>query len=352
MNAFASRIIEWQQGHGRHTLPWQTGRDPYRIWLSEIMLQQTQVATVIPYFNRFVARFPTLPLLAAATEDEVLALWSGLGYYSRARNLHAAARRLATEYAGGFPASPDTLVQLPGIGRSTAAAIAALAFGQRHAILDGNVKRVLARHAGVSGWPGDKKVEAALWHLAESRLPARSIEAYTQGMMDLGASVCTRSRPVCARCPVNADCVAHAGSRTAELPAPRPKKALPDRHIQMLLMVDRGALLLEKRPSPGVWGGLWSLPELEVDADPVAHCLGRFGVASELQRRLGSFVHCFTHFRLHIQPTLIRPASRPELPGHTWLALDRAHDGALPAPVRRLVASLLESGTQHARARS
>lgn len=347
MNAFASRIIQWQQRHGRHTLPWQSGRDPYLIWLSEIMLQQTQVATVIPYFNRFVARFPTLPRLAAATEDEVLALWSGLGYYSRARNLHAAARRLATDYAGQFPASPDLLMQLPGIGRSTAAAIAALAFGQRHAILDGNVKRVLARHGGVAGWPGDKQVEAALWRMAESRLPASSIEAYTQGMMDLGASICSRSRPACPNCPVNSDCIAHTQLRTAELPAPRPRKTLPEKQIQMLLLVDRGALLLEKRPGHGIWGGLWSLPELEAGADPVAHCLQHFGVAATIQRRLASCVHCFTHFKLHIQPTVIQPVSRPELPGHTWLALETVNTAALPAPVRRLIASLVESEHQN-----
>lgn len=347
MNAFASRIIQWQQRHGRHTLPWQLGRDPYLIWLSEIMLQQTQVATVIPYFNRFVARFPALPLLAAATEDEVLALWSGLGYYSRARNLHAAARRLATEYAGRFPASPEMLMQLPGIGRSTAAAIAALAFGQRHAILDGNVKRVLARHGGVSGWPGDKQVEAALWRMAESRLPASSIEAYTQGMMDLGASVCSRSRPACANCPVSSDCIAHSQLRTAELPAPRPKKTLPEKQIQMLLLVDQGAVLLEKRPGHGIWGGLWSLPELEVGADPVALCLGRFGVAAKIQRRLASCVHCFTHFKLLIQPTVIQPVSRPELPGHIWLALETVNSAALPAPVRRLIASLVNPEQQN-----
>lgn len=346
VNAFASRIIQWQKRHGRHTLPWQLKRDPYLIWLSEIMLQQTQVATVIPYFNRFVARFPTLSLLAAAPEDEVLALWSGLGYYSRARNLHATARRLATEYAGRFPTSPETLVTLPGIGRSTAAAIAALAFGQRHAILDGNVKRVLARHGGVAGWPGDKQVEAALWCVAESRLPPTSIEAYTQGMMDLGAAVCTRSRPACSNCPVNADCIAHSELRTAELPAPRPKKTLPEKQIQMLLMIDQGALLLEKRPAQGIWGGLWSLPELEVGADPVAHCLGRFGVAAEVQCTLASFVHCFTHFRLHIQPTVIQPASRPELSGHAWLALDTVHTAALPAPVRKLLATLDTQDTQ------
>ncbi|MBT9569472.1 MAG: A/G-specific adenine glycosylase [Thiobacillus sp.] len=348
MNAFSSRIIQWQKRHGRHTLPWQGGRDPYLIWLSEIMLQQTRVATVIPYFDRFVRRFPTLPLLAAATEDEVLALWSGLGYYSRARNLHAAARALATEYAGQFPVSPEQLTKLPGIGRSTAAAIAALAFGRRHAILDGNVKRVLARHGGVSGWPGDKQVEVTLWRMAESRLPTHSIEAYTQGLMDLGSAICTRSRPLCPRCPVNSDCVAYSEQRTAELPTPRPKKTLPEKQIQMLLMVNQGALLLEKRPSHGIWGGLWSLPELEMGVDPVTHCLGRFGVASAIERRLTTVVHCFTHFRLHIQPTVVQPASRPEVSGHCWLALETVSRAALPAPVRKLIASLGDPERQDA----
>ena len=340
MNAFATRIIEWQQRHGRHTLPWQTGRDPYRIWLSEIMLQQTQVATVIPYFNRFIARFPSLPQLAAASEDEVLALWSGLGYYSRARNLHAAARRLVADFDGRFPASPDALAALPGIGRSTAAAIAALAFGRRHAILDGNVKRVLARHAGIDGWPGDKQVEAALWRTAESRLPDDAIEAYTQGMMDLGAGVCTRTRPACASCPVHVDCIAHLGACTAELPAPRPKKKLPERRIQMLLLIDAGALLLEKRPARGIWGGLWSLPEIDDDADPVRHCRERFGVEARSQRRLDTIGHGFTHFRLHIRPIVVEPAMRPEPPDHRWMPLDAVTHAALPAPVRRLVTTL------------
>lgn len=340
MNAFATRIIDWQQNHGRHDLPWQDGRDHYRVWLSEIMLQQTQVATVIPYFNRFVARFPSLRDLADASEDEVLALWSGLGYYSRARNLHAAARTLIGDYHGRFPASPETLAMLPGIGRSTAAAIAALAFGQRHAILDGNVKRVLARHAGVEGWPGDAKIEKALWRVAESRLPADAIEAYTQGMMDLGAGVCTRTRPACAACPVSHDCVAHLEGRTAGLPAPRPKKTLPERTIQMLLLIDAGALLLEKRPARGIWGGLWSLPEIDAHADPARHCRERFGVETRGQRRLDAIAHGFTHFRLHIRPIVVEPVARPEPPGHQWLPLGAAADAALPAPVRRLVQML------------
>jgi len=339
--SFASRIIHWQLHHGRHTLPWQGTRDPYRIWLSEIMLQQTQVATVIPYFERFVARFPDLPALAAAQEDDVLALWSGLGYYSRARNLHAAARAVVTRHGGIFPARPDAIAQLPGVGRSTAAAIAALAFSQRCAILDGNVKRVLARHGGIAGWPGDKTVESALWTRAESLLPDTAIETYTQGMMDLGALVCTRSQPNCAVCPVNADCVAHAQGRVQELPAPRPKKALPEKQVQMLLLLDRGELMLEKRPSQGIWGGLWSLPELAPDVDAASHCRERFGFTALAQQALPQFTHSFTHFKLHIQPVRLQLAPRHDTPpGQIWLPLADALDAALPAPVRTLVRQL------------
>jgi A/G-specific adenine glycosylase len=341
VKSFASRIVRWQQRHGRHALPWQGTRDPYRIWLSEIMLQQTQVATVTPYFERFVARFPDLASLAAAHEDEVLALWSGLGYYSRARNLHAAARAILARHGGDFPAGADAIAQLPGIGRSTAAAIAALAFGQRAAILDGNVKRVLARHGGIAGWPGDKKVETALWQLAESHLPRTAIEAYTQGMMDLGALVCTRSQPACSACPVNTDCMASTQHLTAELPTPRPRKTLPERQVQMLLLLDRGELMLEKRPARGVWGGMWSLPELAPEADPSSHCRDRFGYVALTQQVLPQLTHSFTHFKLHIRPVQLQLAPRCDTPpGQIWLPLADALDAALPAPIRTLVRQL------------
>jgi len=350
VKSFASRIIHWQQRHGRHALPWQASRDPYRIWLSEIMLQQTQVATVIPYFERFVARFPDLPTLAAAHEDEVLALWSGLGYYSRARNLHAAARILADKHDGQFPAAAEAIAQLPGVGRSTAAAVAALAFGQRCAILDGNVKRVLARHGGITGWPGGKNVEAALWQLAESQLPPPAVKGtdtiapYTQGMMDLGALVCTRSTPACTACPVNADCIAHTQGRTTELPTPRPKKSLPERQIQMLLLLDRGELLLEKRPARGIWGGMWSLPELPVGDDPARHCRERFGFTAQNQQTLPQLSHSFTHFKLHIQPVQLQLACRHAAsPGQIWLHPVDALGAALPAPIRKLVTQLADT---------
>lgn len=363
VNAFAARIVEWQRLHGRHALPWQhvavadsakreprpapRGQDrdvPYRIWLSEIMLQQTQVATVIPYFERFVARFPDVATLAAADEDAVLALWSGLGYYSRARNLHAAARAIQGQHAGRFPATAQSLATLPGVGRSTAAAIAVLAFGQRNAILDGNVRRVLARHGGIAGWPGDKKVEAVLWQSAESRLPDTAIEAYTQGMMDLGALVCTRSRPACAQCPVNADCVAHSQGRTAELPTPRPKKTLPEKQVQMLLLLDRGELMLEKRPARGIWGGLWSLPELPHDADPVRHCQEQLDFTVTARHTLPPLRHSFTHFKLHIQPVQLHIAPREATaPGQIWLLPADALNAALPSPIRKLVEHLQAS---------
>ncbi len=305
------------------------------------MLQQTQVATVIPYFERFVARFPDIRALAGADEDDVLALWSGLGYYSRARNLHAAARAIVDLHRGEFPTSPDTIETLPGVGRSTAAAVAALAFGQRCAILDGNVRRVLARHGGVSGWTGDRKVEADLWQRAQTHLPDTNIETYTQGIMDLGALICTRNQPSCTNCPVRADCVARIEHRTGILPSPRPRRVLPERQVQMLLLLDRGELMLEKRPASGIWGGLWSLPELPPGIDPAGHCRAHFGLTVREQVPLEDFSHSFTHFRLLIQPVKIHLVPRRGSPsGRIWLHPADALDAALPAPVRKLVAQL------------
>ncbi len=343
MKTFADRIIDWQRRHGRHDLPWQSPRDPYRVWLSEIMLQQTQVATVIPYFQRFVASFPDVRALAAATEDEVLRLWSGLGYYSRARNLHAAAKRVATVYGGRFPDSARELEDLPGVGRSTAAAIAALAFGRRAAILDGNVKRVLARHAAIEGWPGEASTAALLWQIAESRLPARGIEAYTQGLMDLGAMVCGRGAPRCEICPVGVDCLARARGLVTRLPTARPRKAVPEKQVQMLLLLDRGELMLEKRPPDGIWGGLWSLPELPPEVDATTACFARYGHAVAQRRNLAVLRHSFTHFRLVIHPVCLELSPRTpcaEEPGHLWLAPAEALDAALPTPVRKLVRQL------------
>ncbi len=338
---FAPRLVSWQQQHGRHDLPWQGTRDPYRIWLSEIMLQQTRVETVIPYYTRFLARFPDLAALAAADVDSVMARWAGLGYYSRARNLHAAAGRIAVEHGGCFPRRFEAILELPGIGRSTAAAIAAFAFGRRGAILDGNVKRVLARVFGIDGWPGEKAVESRMWDLAEALLPESDIRAYTQGLMDLGATLCGRARPRCEICPFGDDCIANRQGRQGELPGARPRKTLPEKTTAMLILLHGGEILLEKRPAPGIWGGLWSLPECPADADP-ARAAASLGYRAEEARGRPAHVHTFTHFRLHIQPWLL-PVQRPFTagePGRLWLALDDLDGAALPAPVRRILEAM------------
>lgn len=328
---FAEKLIAWQQRHGRRGLPWQGTRDPYRIWLSEVMLQQTQVSAVIPYYERFLARFPTVEALAAASEDEVLRLWSGLGYYARGRNLHAAARQIAAQ---GFPETASQIGALPGVGRSTAAAIAAFAFGERAAILDGNVKRVLARCFGLA-------TEKALWQQAECLLPSGDIETYTQSLMDLGATVCVRSNPRCDACPVADQCVARKTGRTAELPAPRARKPLPQKAVTWLVLRQGGEVLLEKRPAPGIWGGLWSFPE--ADEKDVGICLQRLGCEMASAKPLAPLEHGFTHFRLQIRPLLCdvtRKNLRVNEPGRLWLTLPAAVAAAIPAPVRTLLGRL------------
>lgn len=340
MSEFARRLVRWQSRHGRHDLPWQRTRDAYRIWLSEIMLQQTQVATVIPYYQRFLARFPDVASLAAATLDDVLASWSGLGYYTRARNLHAAAQAVVTRHGRKFPRGREALASLPGVGRSTAAAVAVFAFGRREAILDGNVKRVLSRQFAVRGYPGEARVEARLWALAESQLPARNVARYTQALMDLGAAVCVRTRPACADCPVSGSCKARAQGRAAAYPSPRPRKPLPVRETAMLLLLRHGELLLEKRPPTGVWGGLWCLPEMPVEANPRDYCAGRFGLRLASSRRLPPLRHGFTHFTLNIAPVVCRVDSDPRRlaePGRIWLAREDAASAAVPAVVRKLL---------------
>jgi|KBSSwiStaDraftv2_1062776.scaffolds.fasta_scaffold53817_2 A/G-specific adenine glycosylase len=337
--SFAARVIRWQSRHGRHDLPWQGSRDPYRVWISEIMLQQTQVAAVVPFFLRFVERFPDVASLARAGEDEVLALWSGLGYYARARNLHRAARDVMALHAGVFPRDFEALAQLAGIGRSTAGAIAAFANGERRAILDGNARRVLARHGGIGGDPSNASVVAQLWRLAEERLPARAIEGYTQGLMDLGATVCVR-RPRCEACPVALDCVARRDGRTAELPGRRTKAQRPKRSVAMIVVVSRGEVLLEKRPASGVWGALWSLPEAR-DARGVARVAEReWGIAVASIEPLAPFEHAFTHFTLEVLPFRVRGrAARAPSPGRAaiWLPLADIDGAALPSPVRQLL---------------
>ena len=340
---FAARIGAWQRRHGRHDLPWQQSRDPYRIWLSEIMLQQTQVATVLPYYERFLAAFPDVRSLAAAPIGRVLELWAGLGYYRRAHHLHAAARAVVDRHGGSFPRTPDELAALPGVGRSTAAAIAAFAFGVRGAILDGNVKRVLARHRGIEGFPGEAAVEKQLWVVAEALLPVRGIESYTQGLMDLGATVCTRSGPRCDACPVAGDCVARAQGHVDRLPSPRPRKSVPKRELKVLLIERAGELMVERRPATGIWSGLWSLPELPADADVADALRGRFGIEAAAIDALAPVVHGFTHFTLTLHPLRIavrRWQPRAESPECLWLARDDAMSAALPAPIKRLIRDL------------
>jgi A/G-specific adenine glycosylase len=349
---FSQAVIDWQRQHGRHALPWQNTRDAYRIWLSEIMLQQTQVAAVLGYYARFLERFPSVVALAEAPVEDVMACWAGLGYYTRARNLHACARRVVAEYGGVFPSDPALLADLPGIGRSTAAAISAFSSGTRAAILDGNVKRVFARVFGVLEYPGLKPVEDALWRRAEALLPAADgIEAYTQGLMDLGATLCTRARPDCARCPLQQRCVAYALGRTAELPVRKPKKATPEKRTRMLVIIDQNQVLLEQRPGSGIWGGLLSLPEVdghvalddeseELDIGAVLDAAGRFGAVEETEPLL-PLQHVFTHYKLHIHPYRIGLRSRADTPAAcVWWDMAKIEEAALPAPVKKLLGQL------------
>jgi len=328
-SSFAERVLAWQAGHGRHDLPWQRPATPYRVWISEIMLQQTRVETVRPYFERFMQRFPDLSALAEAELDEVLAHWAGLGYYARARNLHRAARIARDEHGGELPADLEALMALPGIGRSTAGAILSLAHGRRCAILDGNVKRVLARHRGIEGWPG---------RVAEARTPHARVAAYNQGMMDLGASVCLR-RPRCEACPVAADCRARIDGSTDRIPASKPRRELPRRETLALVLQRSGdgAILLERRPPEGIWGGLWSLPEFADDASLARWLATRFGDPPE-PRALEPVEHAFTHFRLRIHPRLAC-VQNAEAVGdgvqRDWYTPDSS-PGGLPAPIRRI----------------
>jgi A/G-specific adenine glycosylase len=339
---FSRRLIAWQRRHGRKGLPWQGTRDPYRIWLSEVMLQQTQVAAVIPYYERFVRRFPDVFALAAASQEDVLQLWSGLGYYARGRNLHLAAGRIVSQYGGEFPRTAQRIEELPGIGRSTAAAVAAFAFGRRGAILDGNVKRVLARCYGIAGWPGAPAVEARLWELAEKLLPKRGIEIYTQALMDLGATLCTRAKPRCDACPVTQACVARRKNLVEKIPAPRAKKALPQRSATWLVLRHAGQILLERRPGSGLWGGLWTFPESPA-RDIAAYCRHALGCEIARPRRLAPLEHAFTHFRLRIRPLVCEVSSigpRAEMSARLWIDAEEAAAAAVPAPVKKLLRRL------------
>ncbi|WP_108447472.1 A/G-specific adenine glycosylase [Halomonas denitrificans] len=339
---FQQRLLEWFDEHGRHDLPWQQDRSPYRVWVSEIMLQQTQVATVIPYFERFMARFPDVASLAAAEQDEVLHLWTGLGYYARGRNLHKAARVVVEEHGGAFPVeSLEAMAALPGIGRSTAGAIIAQSTGRRAVILDGNVKRVLTRLHAVEGWPGRPAVERRLWALAEHYTPEARVVDFTQAMMDLGATLCRRGQPECARCPFEAECLAHARGEEKRFPESKPKKAVPTRTTTMLLLQDReGRVLLEQRPASGLWGGLWSLPQFD-DREALAAWLAVHAPGSELDAAWTPFTHVFSHFRLEITPQPAR-ITRLDSVGEARRWYDPADPASigLAAPVKALLESL------------
>jgi A/G-specific adenine glycosylase len=353
---FAQRIVAWQLRAGRHDLPWQHTRDPYRIWLSEIMLQQTQAATVIPYYLRFLESFPSLADLAAAEEDAVMHAWAGLGYYARARNLQRCARTLMREHQGQFPRTPDALAQLPGIGPSTAAAIAAFAFGVRRPILDGNVKRVLARYFGVSGDPATRAIEQELWPhehaVRDAAPPTQEIYVKTQGQMDLGAQVCTRRNPDCARCPLQVDCYARLHACQDALPTPRARRALPERNCLMLILECERHLLMDKQASPGIWGGLWSLPRFGT-LDELTRTCAKIGVlehagdapAPELLS-LANIAHTFTHFRLHIEPWWLRSRATalppPPAPTQAWIPVRSLAHTAMPAPLSKLLGGLYE----------
>ncbi len=340
--SFAARLIAWQREFGRHDLPWQGG-DAYRVWLSEIMLQQTQVVTVIPYFLRFVESFPNIAVLAAASEEQVLEHWSGLGYYARGRNLHKAARLIVEQHHGEFPNDFAKIIELPGIGRSTAAAICALAFHQHRAILDGNVKRVLARYCGIVGWTGDKKIEAMLWQHAEDLLPKKEVAIYIQAQMDMGATLCTHSKPKCTQCPLQNDCVAYQSKRVAALPTPRSRKTVPERHATFLLLLHGNEIYLEKRAATGIWGGLWSLPQLDDGGELLEEYVLRNGYDSVARTELAAFSHTFTHFKLHITPVVFNVAHKPlcvQQAGGVWLNVEEALQAAIPTPVRMMLAQV------------
>lgn len=337
---FNSAVLAWYDQHGRKDLPWQQNITPYRVWVSEIMLQQTQVSTVLGYFDRFMAALPTVKDLAEAPEDEVLHLWTGLGYYTRARNLQKTAQIIMREHGGEFPRSVEALSELPGIGRSTAGAIASLSMGLRAPILDGNVKRVLARYVAQEGYPGEPKVARQLWDVAERLTPHERVGHYTQAMMDLGATLCTRSKPTCLLCPVRSGCQAHLLGLEIRYPIPKPRKVLPQKRTLMPMLVNAaGDILLYRRPSTGLWGGLWSLPEL----DDLAQ-LDELGQQQQLElgarRELEGLTHTFSHFQLTIEPWLVQVAEQPSRVAEDdwlWYNLATPPRLGLAAPVKKLL---------------
>jgi A/G-specific adenine glycosylase len=340
---FAQRLLAWFDIHGRHSLPWQSDTTPYRVWVSEIMLQQTQVATVIPYYERFMRQFPDVRSLAEAPLDEVLHQWTGLGYYARARNLQACAKLITTEHGGEFPITLEAMTALPGIGRSTAGAILAISRGQRHAILDGNVKRVVARVFGIAGDPSSSAVISKMWEQAEACTPTSNVGDYTQAIMDLGATLCTRSRPACTVCPMNDGCIAALEGRQAELPNRKQKRHRPSREAT-LLIAQRGvhgssSVLVERRPANGLWGGLWSPPQFETQSEAIEWCTKRIGQTEMHATALAPIDHAFTHFDLRLNPLRVRCqlSSQVREDGDLlWYRLESPPRIGLPQPIAQL----------------
>jgi A/G-specific adenine glycosylase len=344
-DAIAPRLLAWFDVHGRHDLPWQRERTPYTVWVSEVMLQQTQVATVVPFYERFVARFPTVEALAAAPLDGVLQQWSGLGYYARARNLWHAARAVVAQHGGRVPETFEELHALPGIGRSTAGAILAQARGARLPILDGNAKRVLARYHAVEGWPGEREVQDELWELAEQHTPHERVADYTQAIMDLGATLCTRARPACTVCPLAETCAACRAGTQAKYPAPRPKRTRTRRSVTVLVVEDPdGCVLLARRPARGIWGGLYSFPELADGETAAEWCARTLGANVAAERALATIEHGFTHFDLDLEPRWLRLAAAPRVvqdrDDFLWHRPSAAPAVGIPAPVAALFGAL------------
>ncbi|WP_353572808.1 A/G-specific adenine glycosylase [Candidatus Albibeggiatoa sp. nov. BB20] len=335
---FSQRILNWFAQHGRKDLPWQYNKTAYKVWVSEIMLQQTQVSTVIPYYEKFIQRFPTVQDLAASGLDEILHYWTGLGYYARARNLHHAAQQVCQDFKNELPQEIEQLQSLKGIGRSTAAAILALTYGQRQAILDGNVKRVLARHHAVAGWSGNKKISDQLWKFAEQHTPDQQVSDYTQAMMDLGATICTRTKPRCVICPVKATCVAYQTQSQTQYPTPKPRKILPVKTTCFLLIrTDDNQILLQQRPAKGLWGGLWVFPECDPDTDIKAYCQSQWNLNISDYETWPSFRHSFTHFHLEITPIYIGLNQKILVDNGDWYQLSQPQNWGLAAPVVRLL---------------
>lgn len=342
--SISASIIRWHKQHGRHDLPWQNNATPYRVWVSEIMLQQTQVGTVIPYFNRFIERFADVQSLALADIDVVLSHWAGLGYYARGRNLHRAAQLICEHHDGEIPADKEKLLALPGIGLSTAGAIMALAFNQRHAILDGNVKRVLSRYYAIDGWSVAADVQKQLWQLAEVLTPEKDVARYTQAIMDLGATVCTRSQPRCASCPLTNDCLARQKNAQRQYPMSRPKKAIPLRKSVFLLLENKaGEILLQRRPATGIWGGLWCFPECSPDDDIEAWLQAETGFSGIIVKKMAVIKHTLTHYRLEILPIQLKVKqcnNVKETHDHQWCFSGDALQFGVPVPVRNLLQTI------------